>query len=92
MSTVTYLYDPNGPLVFVLIPGTCSATYVVSSASINRVEITVVQATPTPITTIEYVVTLSSDASVHVVAESEVFADKPSAVAEAVTRYQVNFA
>lgn len=91
MATVTYTYDP-GTTVYVLISGACPSTYSAKAAIINRVEIKVSQSTPAPVTTIDYVVTLTDDNSIRTIAEVDVFVDKPTAVAEAMLRYQTTFA
>jgi hypothetical protein len=91
MSTVTYTYDP-GTTVYVLISGSCPATFTAEAAIINRVEIKVSQSTPAPVTTIDYVVTLIDDSSIRTVGQIDVFVDKPTAVTEAMARYQTTFA
>lgn len=90
MSSVTYLYDV-GTTAYVLIAGACAGTYSAHPAMVNRVEIKVSQASPTPVTSINYVVTLTDNNSVVNVAEADTFVDKPTAAAEAVTRYQALF-
>lgn len=87
MSSVTYLYDPETP-VFVLVPGACAETYNIRSAVVSRVEIKVTSLA----TSIVYVVTMIDDHSVVSFSEVDVFLDKPTAVAEAITRYQSLFA
>lgn len=90
MSSVTYLYDP-GTTVYVLVAGMCVGTYSAHPAIINRVEIKISQASPSPVTTINYVVTLTDDNSFATIAEADVFVDKPTAASEAVVRYQALF-
>lgn len=87
MSTVSYLYDP-GTTVTVLLPGNCPGTYSVNQALINRVEIKISHATPSPIISINYVVTITTNNTVVSVPETDVFLDNTTAVAEAVIRYQ----
>jgi len=90
MGTVTYAYDP-GTTVHVLIAGDCPATFVAKSGVINRVEIKINQSTPTPITIISYIITTTDDNVLHAINEADVFVDKPTAVAAAMTRYQATF-
>jgi hypothetical protein len=88
MSTVTYTYDP-GTTVSVLIPGSCPSTYTAEMAVVNRVDIVVSPVAPT--LSISYVVTLSSTNAVKTINEVDTFVDKPTAVLEAVSRYQSTF-
>ena len=90
MSPVSYTYEP-GASVFVLLPGTCPATFNAEAAIVNRVEIKVSQALPANIVTINYVVTTLDDSSIRTVNEIDVFADKPTAVSTAMARYFVTF-
>lgn len=90
MSPVSYTYEP-GASVFVLIPGTCPATFNAAAATVNRVEIKVSQSLPVNIVTTNYVVSVLADSSIRTVNEIDVFVDKDTAVATAMARYHTTF-